>query len=99
MTRHNMIDPDGRVRINSKMCDTCIFGAHSPVDKERSSGMLEECNQTSGAIPCHHTLDDKFQNVCAGFAVRTSSGPIQIAQRLGLVNKYEPSCWRDGDDG
>lgn len=82
----------GVLRVNARPCDTCIFGAHSPVDQSRVEQMVADAGD-EGCIPCHHTLDGDEQAVCHGF-YQLSSWPMRLALLMGVIEWRIPERWR-----
>lgn len=79
---------DGKIHVQKRMCDTCIFwpGNLMRLEPGRVEGMVEECGDT-GCIPCHKHLDGPGQAVCRGFFDRHRNQPLQIAERLGMIEE------------
>lgn len=84
---------DGRVHVLAEQCETCVFrpGNLMRLRPGRLAGMVAEAKAEESAIICHSTLyrDDVDNAVCRGFADRHPTRPLQIAERLGLV-EYDP---------
>ena len=83
--RHNVYR-DGRVHVQAELCSTCIFrpGNLMHLKSGRVRGMVDEAREHESAIVCHQTLDGD-NAVCRGFFERYPTQPLQIAERLGLV--------------
>ena len=87
MTRaaHDVLAEDGRVRVLSHRCDTCLFRRDHPFGTERAAEVIE-ANVSAGALlTCHSTLPygahpDFGPAVCAGFwaqhAMKTAAGRL-----------------------
>jgi hypothetical protein len=92
MARHNAYR-DGRVHVMADMCLTCVFrpGNVMRLQPGRLAGMVREAERDQSAIICHSTLyqDGVDQAVCKGFYDRHSTQPLQIAERLGLIEWAE----------
>lgn len=76
---------DGFVHVMSKRCSTCIYGAHSPVDKPRREEVAGSAIDAESTIICHKTLGTGENAACRGFFDLTPTQPLQVASRLGLV--------------
>jgi hypothetical protein len=50
----------------------------------RVEAMVKEATRRESAIVCHATLGGK-QAVCRGFYNQHATAPLQIAQRLGML--------------
>lgn len=70
------------------MCKTCIFRPNNLMHLQpgRLRGMIDECLQNDGHIPCHETLDG-HNSMCKGFYDRyaTAIFPIRLARHLDLI--------------
>jgi len=80
---------DGRIHVCERLCETCVFrpGNLMHLESGRLAGMVSDAKANESAIICHSTLyQDGVDNaVCRGFYDRHLTQPLQIAQRLGLV--------------
>jgi len=85
MARFNIFR-NGKVHIQKQMCDTCIFRPGNLMRLQ--PGTVEELVagsvKNNAAIPCHQTLGGG-NSVCRGFFDRHKTGPLQIAERLGII--------------
>ena len=83
---------NGRMHVQSEMCDTCIFrpGNLMHLEPGHVSGMVREATDNGGCIPCHKTITGKNQSVCRGFYDLQSTPEIKILTALGLVQFTEP---------
>lgn len=90
-TRTN-VARDGKLFVMSEKCSTCIFrpGNLMRLKRGRVRGMVDEVKRTDGCIPCHKTLDGDDNAVCRGQFDLHPTAPMQIAERLGLVEWQEP---------
>jgi hypothetical protein len=50
----------------------------------RVEGMVKSATRKQSAITCHDTLEG-YQAVCHGFFKLHATVPLQIAERLGLI--------------
>jgi hypothetical protein len=75
-----------KVHVQKGMCATCIFrpgnlmNLHPGTVEQLVAGSVKN----DAAIPCHETLDGG-NSVCRGFFDRHKTTPLQIAERLKLV--------------
>lgn len=57
----------------------------------RLRGMIDEARASDGCIPCHKRLRNagftEGDAVCRGFFDRYPTAPLQIAERLGLIEE------------
>lgn len=76
----------GRVYVCSRLCDTCIFRPGNLMNLEpgRVEQMVADAKRKESAIICHETLDRK-QAVCRGFFEQYATAPLQIAERLDVI--------------
>lgn len=83
--RHNAYR-DGRVHVQAQMCSTCVFrpGNLMELRRGRVRQMVDEARDADSAIICHQTLDGDSA-VCRGFFERHATRPLQIAERLGMI--------------
>jgi hypothetical protein len=93
---------DGKVMVCKRQCSTCIFGPKSPIGEERRNEMVQEATRRESAIICHATLGGD-NAVCRGFFERHKTAPLQIAERLGVLQEVNgvgfvacsaKGCWR-----
>lgn len=72
-------------------CSTCIFrpGNRMQLQPGRVRGMVAEVKRNEGCIPCHKTLDLPEQAVCRGQFDTAKTQPLQIAERLDLIEWVE----------
>lgn len=87
---------DGRIHVRAEMCPTCVFRPGNLMDlmPGRLRGMIDEARRNEGCIPCHKHLNTGADAVCRGFFDRYPTAPLQIAERLGLIQEVN-----DGVDG
>lgn len=83
--RHNVYR-NGRLHVCAEMCPTCVFrpGNRMHLRPARLRGMIEDAKANQSCIVCHSTLDGG-NACCRGFFDRYPTQPLQIAERLGLV--------------
>jgi hypothetical protein len=77
---------DGRVHVCAEMCATCVFrpGNLMHLRSGRLREMVEESLDNDSAIVCHKTLEGD-NAACRGFFDRYPTTPLQVADRLGLM--------------
>jgi hypothetical protein len=82
----------GVVRVMAECCSTCIFrpGNLMHLQPGRIRAMVAEVRRTEGCIPCHKTLDLREQAVCRGQFDAAKTQPLQVAERLGLIQYVQP---------
>jgi hypothetical protein len=84
---------DGRVHVCAALCSTCVFrpGNLMKLAPGRLAGMVADARADSSAIICHSTLYQPGVDnaVCRGFFDRHPTQPLQVAERLGLVEWQE----------
>lgn len=83
---------DGRVRVCEDMCATCIFRPGNLMDLRpgRVRQMVDYARKHDSTIVCHKTLDDPLQAACRGFFERFPTPPLQIAERIGIIDWINP---------
>jgi hypothetical protein len=81
---------DGKVHVCDRECSTCVFrkGNLMHLRAGRLRGMIEEAVEAQSAIVCHKTLSGE-NAACRGFFDRHRTGPLQIAERLGMIEYVE----------
>ena len=88
MSGHNAYR-DGKVHVCRQLCETCVFRAGNLMHLEpgRLATMAAEATANESAIICHSSLyrEGVDNAVCRGFCDRHRTQPLQIAQRLDLV--------------
>jgi hypothetical protein len=93
---------DGRVHVLSEMCETCVFrpGNLMKLQSGRVRGMIDEARANESTIVCHATLyrDGVSNAVCRGFHDRYPTQPLQLAERLGLI-EYDDPPPKESTDG
>lgn len=55
----------------------------------RVKGMVEDAVRDDSAVICHETYDLSEQAVCRGFHEAHATSPLQIAERLGMIEEVE----------
>jgi len=81
---------NGKVHVCARQCDTCVFrkGNLMHLSPGRLAQMVKESVAQEAAITCHETLD--IDNaVCRGFFDRHATQPLQVAERLRLIEWVE----------
>lgn len=75
-----------RVHVKGKMCSTCIFrtGNLMSLVPGRVEQMVAKAERDASAIICHDTLGGD-NAVCRGFFDRHKTAPLQVAERLGVI--------------
>jgi len=88
---------DGKVHVMSERCSTCIFRAGNimRLQRGRVAQMVRDAQRQESAIICHDTLDGK-RAVCRGFFDRYATAPLQIAERMGLIEYQKPERSKKG---
>lgn len=87
---HNVFR-DGKVHVCQEMCSTCVFrpGNLMKLQPGRLREMIAEACRNDGCIPCHQTLKSYGSQggnaCCRGFFDRYPTQPLQIAERIGLI--------------
>jgi hypothetical protein len=86
--RHNVYSR-GSVRVMKEKCETCIFRSSNRMSlmPGRVREMLAEVRRSDGCIPCHETLGLPEQAVCRGQFEVLKTAPLQIAERLGVIEE------------
>lgn len=86
MARFNIFR-HGKVHVQNRMCDTCIFrpGNLMNLSEGTVEMMVAESVKDDASIPCHETLGGTDNSVCRGCFDRHKTTPLQIAERLGVV--------------
>lgn len=81
---------DGKVHVCARMCRTCIFhpGNRMSLNPGRVEQMVADAVQDDSAIVCHSTLDGP-NSVCRGFFERHKTAPLQVAERLQVIEFVE----------
>lgn len=87
---------DGKVHVCKEMCSTCIFRPGNLMDLEpgRVAGMVKSATKNDSAITCHSTLSGD-QAVCKGFFDKHATQPLQVAERLNMIEWVEPPSLKD----
>ena len=77
---------DGRIHVCREKCATCVFrsGNLMMLNPGRVAEMVREATRHESAIICHDTLH-RDNAVCRGFFDNHPTSPLQIAERLGLL--------------
>ena len=91
MSAHGDTFRDGRVHVCRRMCATCVFrpGNLKHLRPGVLRSMIEDARGNDTAIICHSSLAHfgapPGNAVCWGFYDRYPTTPLQLAQRLGLI--------------
>lgn len=82
---------DGKVHVCKTMCDTCIFrpGNVMSLEAGRVEQMVKTSTKRQSAIICHSTTEG-LRAVCHGFFKLHPTQPLQLAERLGVIEWDEP---------
>lgn len=92
MTDHNAYR-DGKVHVGARLCDTCVFRTGNLMHPApgRLAAMVNDAHANESAIICHSTLyrEGVDHAVCRGFFDRHRTPPLQVAERLGLI-EFDP---------
>lgn len=84
---------DGFVHVMAKQCKTCVFRPGNRMDLEpgRLEQMIRDATAAESCIPCHKTTYDHHpqEAVCRGFFLRHKTQPLQVAERLGLIEEVD----------
>ena len=77
---------NGRVHVKAEMCATCIFrpGNLMRLEPGRVTDMVRQSKENDSAIVCHDT-SGKYNAVCRGFLDKHFCGPVELADRLGIL--------------
>lgn len=79
----------GKVHVCAQLCSTCVFrpGNLMHLEPGRLAAMVAEAKANESAIICHSTLYRAGADnaICRGFYDRHPTQPLQIAERLGLI--------------
>ena len=88
---HN-VARNGRLYVQAEMCSSCIFrpGNLMALRSGRLKDMVAQVQRDQGCIPCHQTLDGD-NAVCRGQFDKVKTQPLQVAERLGLVEFVQPT--------
>jgi hypothetical protein len=98
-------DADGKLRILTEKCDTCIFRPGNPMNlrPDRVQDAVQGSLAGGGYISCHDTLPyganpEYGAAVCRGFydSFGAQSQMIRIAKRLGGVVAVPPPAKEEG---
>jgi hypothetical protein len=85
----NNLVGEGGVRVRAEKCPTCIFrpGNLMSLRPGRVAEMMKEVKESQGCIACHETLGEEEQAVCRGQYDLVKTQPLQIAERLGMIQE------------
>jgi hypothetical protein len=86
MRRVGNIYRNGRVHVKREMCPTCVFrpGNLMHLNAGRLREMVDQARANESTIVCHDTLDGD-NAACRGFFDRYPTAPLQIAERLEML--------------
>jgi hypothetical protein len=99
---YDVLGDDGRVRVLSRRCDTCLFRPGHPFGEDRAAEVIERNVARGALLTCHSTLPygphpDFGPAVCAGFwarhAMQTAAG--RIARFVLGVTRIKPPPGED----
>lgn len=80
---------DGKVHVMAELCPTCVFrpGNLMQLPPGRLAEIIRANVLGESALTCHSTTyqDVPREAVCRGFFDRYPTQPLQIAERLGLI--------------
>ncbi len=85
-----------KVHVLARKCSTCIFrpGNLMHLEEGRVEQMVADCRRNESAIICHKTLDIVTDGpppaVCRGFYDLHRTQPLQIAERLQMI-EWDPA--------
>lgn len=87
MVRRDNIYRDGKVHVCAEMCPTCVFrpGNLMHLEPGRLREMVDRARKDESTIVCHSTLYTDERAACRGFFDRYATAPLQIAERLGMI--------------
>ena len=85
MSQHNVYR-NGKIHVCLKQCETCIFrkGNRFHLEPCRLEEMTAGAIKADTAIICRSTLSGD-NAVCRGFFNRHKTTPLQIAERMGVI--------------
>jgi hypothetical protein len=88
--KHNVYR-DGKIHVCAEKCATCIFrpGNLMALQSGRVRGMVDAAKRDGSTIVCHATLDGD-NAACRGFFDRHKTPPLQVAERLDLIEWVSP---------
>ena len=91
---------DGRVHVQSRLCDTCIFrpGNLMYLAPGRVEAMVAHCLKEDSVIPCHETLGGD-EAVCRGFFNRHQRDvyPLRLAGLIDALTYTDPQPKGDNE--
>lgn len=81
---------NGKIYVCKEMCETCIFrpGNLMHLEPGRVKQMAEDATAAESTIICHSTLTGD-NAACRGFFDQYKTQPLQIAERLGMIEEVE----------
>ncbi len=78
------------LRVQARMCQTCIFGPHSPVTEERRDELMAECQRKGIKFVCHQAIFAGHEDVaCRGYYELAPSLVVILGHMLNLVEFVE----------
>lgn len=82
---------DGKVHVHREMCATCVFrpGNLMRLRPGTLRSLVDDNRAEESAIICHETYECD-NAVCFGFFERYPTQPLQIAERLDLIEWVTP---------
>lgn len=86
MSKRHDIYRNGRIHVCREMCATCIFrpGNLMMLNSGQVAEMVDSATRKDSTIVCHATLDGP-NAACRGFFDKHKTQPLQIAERLKLI--------------
>lgn len=72
-------------------CDECLLSKAKIVGDARRDQILRDCERTGRYFICHKATMAERAVVCAAFVDRVPNQAVQVASRLGLVLRVDPS--------
>lgn len=98
MSKSNMYN-NRRIHVCKVMCSTCIFRSNSVIDRARVKEMIKSSDKNSGAIVCHHTLDQKQKAVCRGYFECGQSFALKLGRKTPDIFRYvNPDNTEEGEN-
>lgn len=79
------------MHVCAEMCPTCIFrpGNLMHLEPGRLREMVGQARKDESTIVCHSTLNTGKEAACRGFFDRFATAPLQIAERLDMIEWQE----------
>jgi len=79
---------NGKIHVCKVQCETCIYrpGNKFHLEPGRLKQMTQDSLKKDTAVICHDTLGGD-NAVCRGFFDRFKTTPLQLAERLGVIEE------------